>query len=145
MSGLAGGSAVVFASGFLDPSANQNGSSFGLYAALVDGTVIPFSSTLTSINETSSGQVLNSYSLLQNYPNPFNPSTKIEFSLPAKQAVSLKIFNLLGQEIATLVNREMNEGNYNINFDASGLSSGIYLYQLKAGNYVQTKKMTLLK
>ena len=145
LSGLAGGSAVVFASGFLDPSANQNGSSFGLYAALVDGTVIPFSSTLTSINETSSGQVLNSYSLLQNYPNPFNPSTKIEFSLPAKQAVSLKVFNLLGQEIATLVNREMNEGNYNINFDASGLSSGIYLYQLKAGNYVQTKKMTLLK
>ncbi len=145
LSGLAGGSAVVFASGFLDPSANQNGSSFGLYAALVDGSVIPFQSTLTSANETLSGQEIKSYSLLQNYPNPFNPTTKIEFSLPFKQAVSLKVFNLLGQEITTLLNKEMNEGNYKINFDASDLSSGIYVYQLSAGNFVQTRKMTLLK
>ena len=143
LSGLKGGAAVVFASGFLDPSSNQNGSSFGVFAALPNGTVVQFG-TLTSNNDSKSN-LPTSYNLLQNYPNPFNPNTSIEFAIPAKQQVIIKVFNLLGQEIATLVNKEMNSGNYKINFDASKLSSGVYLYQLTAGKYIQTKKMILMK
>ena len=143
LTGLAGGTAAVFASGFLDPSSNQNGSGFGVFAALANGTVVQFGG-LTDV-KTSEVKTPSNFNLAQNFPNPFNPSTKIEFSLPVKQEVSLKVFNLLGQEIATLLNKEMNEGTYNLNFDASSLSSGVYLYQLRAGNFVQTKKMTLLK
>ena len=143
LSGLKGGAAIVFASGFLDPSSNQNGSSFGIFAALPNGAVVQFS-TLTSVSD-SKINVPSSYNLFQNYPNPFNPSTKIEFSLPSKQFVSLKVYNLLGQEVATLVNKEMALGNYTVNFSANGLSSGVYLYKLSAGNYSQTKKMLLMK
>ncbi len=143
LSGLAGGTAAVFASGFLDPSMNQNGPSFGIFAALANGTIVQFG-TVTSVG-SSDNTAPSSFSLKQNYPNPFNPSTTIEFALPANQEVSLKVFNMLGQEVATLLNKEMNKGTYNINFDAGNLSSGIYLYQLRAGNFIQTKKMTLLK
>ena len=143
LSGLKGGAAIVFASGFLAPSNNQNGSSFGVFAALPNGTVVQFS-TLTSTSD-SKLTVPSSYSLFQNYPNPFNPSTKIEFSLPARQFVSLKVFNLLGEEVSTLVNKEMASGNYTINFKADNLPSGVYLYELNAGSFRQTKKMLLMK
>ncbi len=143
LNGLAGETAAVFASGFLNPSGNENGSSFGILAALANGTVVQFS-TLTGI-ETSEVSVPVNFELKQNYPNPFNPSTKIQFSLPVNQTVTLKVFNMLGQEVATLLNKDMTAGYHNINFNANGFSSGIYLYQLKAGNFIQTKKMTLLK
>jgi len=83
--------------------------------------------------------------LEQNYPNPFNPSTKISFTVPERSNVSLKVFNLLGSEVAELVNREMEAGTYNINFNAANLPSGVYLYQIKAGSFVQTRKMILLR
>ena len=85
------------------------------------------------------------YTLSQNYPNPFNPTTKINFSLPEASNVKLSIYNILGQEVQTLVNEQLSAGNYNVDFNASNLSSGIYFYSLKAGSNVVTKKMTLLK
>jgi hypothetical protein len=86
-----------------------------------------------------------SYSLSQNYPNPFNPSTTIKFTIQKAGLVSLKIFNLLGQEVATLVNEQMKPGSFSYNFNASRLSSGIYFYSINAGNFILTKKMLLLK
>ena len=85
------------------------------------------------------------YSLSQNYPNPFNPSTAIKFSVPKAQHVTLKIFNLLGQEVATLINKQQEAGNYTVTFDASKLASGVYIYSLQAGTFNSTKKMILLK
>ena len=85
------------------------------------------------------------YALEQNYPNPFNPSTTIEFSLPAAEKVSLKIYNLLGQVVTTLVNGYREAGTYNVNWDASNLSTGIYIYRVEANSFSLTKKMTLLK
>lgn len=98
---------------------------------------------VTDVKEVSS--VPAQYSLSQNYPNPFNPSTTIEFSLPASSNVELKIFNLLGQEVAQLLNEEFEAGTYNVNFNAQNLSSGIYFYTINAENFSSTKKMILMK
>ena len=87
----------------------------------------------------------NVYSLSQNYPNPFNPTTSIDFSIQKPGLVSLKVYNILGQEVATLLNKEMKSGTYTYSFDASNLSSGVYFYKITAGDFVQTKKMLLLK
>ena len=83
--------------------------------------------------------------LIQNYPNPFNPSTNIEYSIPNTGKVILKIYDLLGREISTLVNEVKQPGNYQVKFDASKLSSGIYFYKLQFGNSVINKKMLLIK
>ena len=88
---------------------------------------------------------LSDYTLLQNYPNPFNPSTKIKFSIPQKENVILKVYNILGKEVAVLVNKEMEAGEYDIEFSSDGLNSGVYFYTLEAGNYRETKKMILMK
>jgi len=144
LSALGGGAATVFASGFLDPSSNQNGEAFGLFFALADGTVGEFPAGVTSVEETSS-ITPNEYVLTQNYPNPFNPSTSINFAIANNELVTLKIYNILGSEVATLVNETLNAGTYTYNFDASNLASGIYLYELRAGNFAQIKKMNLLK
>ena len=144
LSGLGGGSAVVFASGFLTPGSNQNGEAFGLFFALADGTVGEFPEGVASVENIS--EVLpNNYSLSQNYPNPFNPSTSINFSIPNSEFVSLKVYNILGSEVATLVNENLSAGSYRFNFDAAELASGIYLYELNAGNFREIKKMNLLK
>lgn len=85
------------------------------------------------------------FSLSQNYPNPFNPSTTISFSIPEVSDVSLKVFNMLGQKVATLYDGQMNSGDHSISFFAKGLPSGMYLYRLQAGGYSQIKKMQLVK
>jgi len=85
------------------------------------------------------------FSLGQNYPNPFNPTTKISFSLPEASNVVLKIFDVLGSEVATLFEGEKPAGNYEVNFDASKLASGMYVYTINAGNFTSTKKMMLMK
>jgi hypothetical protein len=144
LSGLGGGSAVVFASGFLTPGSNQNGEAFGLFFALADGTVGEFPEGVASVENIS--EVLpNNYTLSQNYPNPFNPSTSINFSIPNSEFVSLKVYNILGSEVATLVNENLSAGSYRFNFDAADLASGIYLYELNAGSFREIKKMNLLK
>jgi parallel beta-helix repeat protein len=85
------------------------------------------------------------YALLTNYPNPFNPSTTINYQLPTTNYVTLKVYDILGREVKTLVNELQHAGTYSVNFDASKLASGVYFYQLRAGNFVSTKKMQVLK
>jgi len=101
------------------------------------------------IKDKPQSQLPTEYSLLQNYPNPFNPSTTIRYDIgetrQETQIVKLIVYNMLGQEIATLVNKKQKAGNYEVNFDASDLSSGIYYYQLISGSTAKTKKMVLLK
>jgi hypothetical protein len=85
------------------------------------------------------------FSLKQNYPNPFNPTTTISFSLPSKSFVSLKVFDLIGREVATIVSEEMSAGNYTKQWNAAALTSGIYFYRLQSGTFTETKKLVLLK
>ena len=89
--------------------------------------------------------LVTTYSLSQNYPNPFNPTTVIDYTIPKESHVMLKIYDVLGQEVETLVNEEQNVGRYQVQFDGSRLASGVYFYRLVAGNHVITKKMLLLK
>ena len=86
-----------------------------------------------------------SFYLSQNYPNPFNPSTSINYQIPKQGKVTLKIFDVLGKEVASLINEHQNAGRYKVNFDASMLPSGIYFYQLKVNDFISIKKMVLLK
>jgi len=85
------------------------------------------------------------FTLSQNYPNPFNPTTKIQFSLTSRSNVKLVVLNLIGQEVKTLVNEEKGQGNYEVSFDASKFSSGVYFYRLTAGSFTETRKMILIK
>jgi len=88
---------------------------------------------------------LDKYTLLQNYPNPFNPTTKIEYSIPERSIVSLKVYDILGREVAELVNGSKEVGNYEVNFDGLKLVSGLYVYTLRAGSFSESKKMILIK
>ncbi len=99
----------------------------------------------TSDIEENFNSIPKEYALAQNYPNPFNPSTNIKYSIPEASFVQLKVYDILGNEVATLVNEEQNIGNYNIEFNASALPSGVYFYRIQAGSFVDTKKMLLLK
>ena len=101
--------------------------------------------TETSTDVKSTDVPPSEFTLFQNYPNPFNPSTRIKYQVSSISQVSLKVYDLLGREVATLVNEYKPAGSYEANFDAKGLSSGIYFYKLQAGSFVQTRKMVLLK
>jgi hypothetical protein len=85
------------------------------------------------------------FALEQNYPNPFNPSTVMSYQLPVASNVSLKVYDVLGREVATLVNGRQEAGRYSVSFNAASFASGVYFYRLQAGNFVQTKKMMLVK
>jgi hypothetical protein len=91
------------------------------------------------------GSVILKYDLSQNYPNPFNPSTLITYSIPISSNVIVKVYNVLGKLITTLVNENQEAGIYKVNFDAKSLSNGIYFYKIQAGSYTAVKKMLLLK
>ncbi len=119
---------------------------------------VTFKETKININDlitdikSEQNNIPGTFNLSQNYPNPFNPTTVIEYQIPnvktqnlASQLVQLKVYNLLGREVAILVNEAKQPGIYKVNFDASSLSSGIYLYELKTGNFTQIRKMILLK
>jgi len=99
--------------------------------------------SVTNIENESIG--IKGFELFQNHPNPFNPSTKISFQLPSQSSVTLKVYDVLGNEISTLVSEEKPSGNYEIEFYANKLVAGLYFYQLKTENYIETKKMVLLK
>jgi uncharacterized protein YegP (UPF0339 family) len=107
----------------------------------VDVSLTPNSTT--GINDNVA--TINGYALNQNYPNPFNPSTIISYQIPQNSFVTLKVYNILGKEVATLVNEQQIAGKYNFNFKASNLASGIYIYKLTAGSFTSVKKLTLLK
>jgi len=106
---------------------------------------IDYDGTSNYSNEIEVDITPNEFALYQNYPNPFNPITIIQFSIGTKQFVQLKVYDVLGNEIATLVNEEKAAGIYNVQFVMDNFSSGIYFYKLTAGEFVQTKKMLLLK
>jgi hypothetical protein len=89
--------------------------------------------------------VAKTFVLFQNYPNPFNPSTKIKYSVPQSEIVQIKVYDILGKEIATLVNEEKPMGNYKIDFDGNNLSTGVYFYSMQAGSFTDTKKLILIK
>ena len=101
--------------------------------------------TVTGVEDSQNKNISESFALEQNYPNPFNPSTTIRYQIPTAGIVTLKIYDVLGNEVATLVNEEKSAGSYEVNFNASSLASGIYFYKIQAGSFVQTKKMILLK
>jgi len=123
-------------------------------SAVLSGTTIfvgtetggVFRAQVSSLTDVNDGKELpNEFSLAQNYPNPFNPSTTIAYSVPAAGNVTLKVFDLLGNEIATLVNGEMSRGTYSVQFDGSKVASGLYFYRLQVGSKIETKKMLLTK
>ncbi len=114
-------------------SAGVNVLEFGVNISPVSG-VVPITS-----------QIPTQYRLEQNYPNPFNPVTKINFEIPKTGFVSLKVYNVLGREVANLVNTVKNAGNYSVDFDGTNLSSGVYFYKLESNGFVDTKKMMLIK
>jgi hypothetical protein len=89
--------------------------------------------------------VANSFKLSQNYPNPFNPATKIDYTVAQAGSVSIKVYNELGQEVATLLNETLAPGSYQVTFDGKDLASGVYIYKMTAGSYVESKKMLLMK
>jgi len=99
--------------------------------------------TITAVEDEET--IPTSFELEQNYPNPFNPSTVIKFGLPVRSNVLIKIYDILGGEVVTFVNDEMEAGWYKKEFNASGYSSGIYFYRIQAGSYISTKKMILIK
>jgi len=100
---------------------------------------------VTSVSPPAANQLPDQFALLQNYPNPFNPTTKIKYSIPQSSQVITKVFDVLGNEIETLVNEEKPAGTYEVTWYAVQLPSGVYFYQLKAGDFIQTKKMVLMK
>jgi photosystem II stability/assembly factor-like uncharacterized protein len=110
------------------------------------GTVLKYSNSLTRTNESSliSG-VPGKIALMQNFPNPFNPLTTIDLNIPKISKVSLKIYNNLGEEVATLVSERLSRGSYSYEWNASNLASGVYLYRLETDGFIETKKMILMK
>ena len=124
--------------GNLRPNPSNCAPDMGAWESVLCGspTVLP-GQTTNNTPET--------YSLYENYPNPFNPSTTIEFYLPKSSEVTLKIFNILGEEVATLVSDKLSTGTYSYEWDASNFASGVYLYRVQAGDYVETKKMVLMR
>ncbi len=100
---------------------------------------------LTSVEENHPPRTPSDFGLSQNFPNPFNPGTNIRFMIPRAAFVSLKVFDVLGREVRTLVNEEMRPGNHEATFDATGLASGVYLYQLHSGSFKETKRLILLR
>lgn len=127
-------------SNFVDSISSYNGSPLGN----VGFDTMTFCPIVTNVKGKET-KIPNSYKLGQNYPNPFNPITNIEFAIPKSGYVEIKIYNIIGKEIATLVSDPYTAGEYIVSFDASSLSSGIYFYRISVNDFVDTKKMTVLK
>ena len=113
---------------------------FKLYGMKINGEI--YGQITSVIDEKQSKR---NFVLFQNHPNPFNPSTIISYSIPKRSHVTIKVFDLLGRQVAELVNEDKPAGNYNVTFDGSKLSSGVYFYSITAGSVRQTKKMMLVK
>lgn len=116
---------------------------FGPFGEPQSSIVIPAPSGTVGVKEGTLAATPRQIELLQNYPNPFNPSTRITYELPQSEFVIMKVYDILGKEVTTLVNEYRTQGTHHVNFDANNLSGGVYLYRLQAGKHVQTKKMIL--
>jgi photosystem II stability/assembly factor-like uncharacterized protein len=132
--GTAQGSNAIFSICFVNPQTGWLTADFGRIAKYT-GT--------TSVDDEVNG--LNNYSLAQNYPNPFNPSTTIKFRIQESGNTTIKVYNLLGSELATLLNEMKQPGTYEVNFDAAGVPSGTYFYSMESGNFREVRKMIILK
>lgn len=133
---------VLYVSGFQNPGDNQNGAPLNVFAIDFDGNILE----LLNVTHTETNPELPlSFLLRQNYPNPFNPTTVISFDLPEASHVRLSIYTITGQLLRVLKNESLNSGTHTISFDATALSSGMYLYHLQAGEHTQTKKMLLVR
>jgi hypothetical protein len=128
--------------GFMRALYYENGK---IYSFHTDGTTQTYTLLKTITEIVQEEHQLPKFSLNQNYPNPFNPGTIIKYEIPERSLVTIKVFDVLGNEVATLVNEEKAIGNYEVEFDATNLPSGIYFYQLQTPNFTQTRKMILLK
>ena len=127
-----------------NPNDNPNDPSYWRLSGMINGS--PGSDDLiTNVELTTKNYYPKEFRLYQNYPNPFNPATQISYSIPRSSYVTLNVYNLLGQKVETLFEGLKQPGIYKVTFDGSGLASGIYLYQLKADNFLNTKKLLLLK
>lgn len=127
----------------VSPSVNINLSLFGYGTILVPGKMyIP--TTPVGI-QTISTAIPDKFELCQNYPNPFNPTTKIRFKIKDSRLVTLKIYDAIGRGVLTLINEKLSAGEYETSFDAEGLTSGVYFYKLEAGDFVQVRKMALIR
>ncbi len=122
----------------------RNGNVLHIWVAGVGMALLHYTAFVTRVKEEVQNEI-SSYSLSQNYPNPFNPVTNISFSIPIRSFVSVKVYDLLGREVATIVSEEMSSGNYARSWNAVELPSGVYFYRLQAGSFTQTKKLVLLK
>ena len=120
----------------------NNSTNFG-WLVSNEGIIIRYDEEITYVQKAKT--ILTGFKLTQNYPNPFNPSTKIKYSIPKNDKAKIKIFDIIGNEIATLVNEEKIAGTYEVTWNAIDLPSGVYFYQLKAGSFFETKKMILMK
>ncbi len=149
----------TWAQKLFDPSVQSIGESFNL-DNLPSGGIYDYMKKITNLwadpslklkyditvdVENIQAEIPTDFTLHQNYPNPFNPSTKIKFVIPKSSFVNLKVYNVLGKEAATLVNEERPAGNYEVDFNATDLPSGVYFYRLQAGDFIETKKMVLLR
>jgi hypothetical protein len=132
------------------PTSDQVGQMYTVTVKATDGTLttktsqtIAASTTITGVARVNT--MPTEYNLSQNYPNPFNPTTSIQFSIPKESFVKLSVFNVIGQRIQVLVNQNMSAGNYKVNFDASKLNSGMYIYRIETADYTSVRKMLLVK
>ena len=107
--------------------------------------VINATGIATSVNDNTIKLIPKQFELYQNYPDPFNPTTTLSFTIPLRSSVSLKVFDILGREVATIISGEMPAGTYSRQWNATKMSSGIYFYRLRAGSFTQTKRLVLLK
>lgn len=143
LSEFAGEILAIQARGFLNPADNQDGPAFELAAVRPSGEIVLFDAIPVSV--TPKTQLPATVALLQNYPNPFNPSTNIRFSLPQQQDIRLEVFNMQGQRVALLAFGSFPAGSHTLQFDASALASGLYLYRLTTPELTLSRKMMLLK
>jgi len=132
------------------PTLDQVGQTYNVTVKASDGTLTTKTSQTIAASTIITGvAIINNipteYNLSQNYPNPFNPTTSIQFSIPKESFVKLSVFNVIGQEIQVLVNKNMSAGSYKVNFDASKLNSGMYLYRIETADYTSVRKMLLVK
>ena len=109
-----------------------------------DGIIIKYVQAPIGIQQNGN-ELPKDFELGQNYPNPFNPNTQIDFSIPKSSLVTIKIFDVLGKEVAEVVKKDLTAGSYTFDFNASSLTSGVYFYQLTAGEFTDTKKLVLVK
>jgi len=123
------------------------GNHYGVFWVGLDGSArkLYYDGDVVTNFKGTETQVADKYSLSQNYPNPFNPTTKINFSIPKQGFVSIKVYNMLGKEVATLVSKEMTQGSYSFDYNASKLSSGVYFYKMEVNGFSEVKKMMLVK